>query len=561
MKVLIRFITENAAGGVEQNDKIVDAPAITIGRATDQILHLRDRRARLQHAVIEQKSGGVHLSSSALTGVVVNGRSQRDVRLNAGDVIEVGANVLRVIDAPDGVDFAITFELSSDASPDHFVAQWSAPASGVAGWSKRRLSWTLVFAVLLFALLLPGLSLINSTTSSIVRDTLLPDDSLWLAGPVHSAHAATAGECETCHVAAFERVPDSACLACHTVSIHAAQPAPGVLGEIRCASCHLEHNEPPDLVNRHQGLCGDCHRDMPGGAALENAGDFLDAHPEFKVSLTVPEPMAGPEPQALTPEWRVEHLLLSEAQGADRSNLKFDHAVHLDAAGIVAADGRRVIDCVECHEPQPGGGRMKPISMDEHCSSCHTLSFDPDDPARRVPHGSPETVVQSLIEYYSARLLGGDPDAVERRVRRPGQAMTRKERDRAATEARVKALAVAEDLFERRACANCHEVTRQADDTTVPWHVMPVRLTESFFVHANFSHAAHQTGVTSCDGCHGASKSESAQDVLIPGIESCRDCHGSGFARRNDAAQTPSTCIMCHSFHFAAKGNYEGNRE
>ena len=51
MKYLIRFITRNAAGGVEQNDKIVDAPAITIGRATDQVLHIKDRRARLQQLV------------------------------------------------------------------------------------------------------------------------------------------------------------------------------------------------------------------------------------------------------------------------------------------------------------------------------------------------------------------------------------------------------------------------------------------------------------------------------------------------------------------------------
>ena len=183
------------------------------------------------------------------------------------------------------------------------------------------------------------------------------------------------------------------------------------------------------------------------------------------------------------------------------------------------------------------------------------MSFDPDDTTRTVPHGDPETVVQSLIEYYSARLLGEDPDAVEQRVRRPGQRLSRADRDRAAAEARVEALAIAEDLFERRACTNCHTVTRVDGD--VPWHVEPVELTTHFFSNAFFTHAAHQTEISACGDCHEARTSASATDVLVPGIENCRDCHGSGFARRNAPGQTPSTCVMCHSFHFESKGPRE----
>ena len=533
MKYLIRFITKNAAGGVESSDKIVDAAVLTIGRATDQILHLQDRRARLQHAAIEQQADGAHITTGALSGVSVNGRSQRDAKLVGGDVIEVGSNILRVIDTPDGIDFALTFELSKEASSDHFVTDWSAPVSGIGGWSKRRLSWTLAVAVTLLALVLPRIAFEN----------------FFLAGPVHSAHSSTADECGNCHVSPFRRVPDEACAACHTVDAHVTQSATKVLGEIRCASCHLEHNEPPQLVNQHQGLCADCHEDLPADVPLEDAADFLDAHPEFKVSLLLPGEAADGET-----EWNTVHMPMSEAQSADQSNLKFDHAVHLDESGIVTPDGRRVIECSECHLPEPGGAQMRAISMDEHCSDCHTLSFDPDDPTRSVPHGDPETVLQSLVEYYSARLLGGDPDATERRVRRPGQALTRAERDRAAAEARVQALKVAEDLFERRACTNCHRVTRLDDTADVPWQVQPVRLTESFFPHADFSHAAHDTEVTSCDSCHQASQSETARDLLIPGIESCRDCHGSGLSNRNKSTQIPSTCVMCHSFHFVAEG-------
>lgn len=515
MKFLIRFITHNAAGGVENNDRVIDAPVITIGRATDQTLHLRDKRVRLQHAKLEAQAGAVHLTTGALSGVTVNGRSQRDARLVVGDVIEIGSNILRVIEPENGADFALSFELSAEASAEHFVSEWSTQATGLGGWSKRRLSWAIAAFVLLAAVILPSVNLINN--------------SVLQAGPIHAVHASIGADCSNCHVAAFARVPDAACIECHTVAVHVASSNDTVLGEMRCAGCHLEHNEPPQLVNQHQALCADCHANPAGDADLANAADFLDSHPEFSVN----------QPQAAEP-----------------SNLRFDHAVHLDPAGIVAPDGRRVVECAECHVPEPGGARMLPISMPEHCSGCHTLAFDPDDPTREVPHGDAAAVVQTLVEYYSARLLGADVDEVEQRVRRPGQALSRADRDRVAAEAKVQALRVAEDLFERRACTNCHEVNKVAGNVELPWEVVPVTLTESFLPHANFSHAAHQTEVTSCESCHNAGASSSADDILIPDIDSCRGCHGSGIAKRNNAEQTPSTCVMCHSFHFEGKGTY-----
>ena len=548
MRFLISFITRTRAGGVEQNDKIITADTLTIGRATDRTLKLRDRRVRLEHAEIGRQNGAVHIRAAALAGVTVNGRSQRDAPLEPGDVVEIGANVLTVIEPPDGVDFALTFELSTTASDEHFVADWSAPVAGLGGFSKRRLAWSLFAAVLLIALLLPGLALIEPLAGTL-RATPLPDDGWWLAGPVHSAHTSTAGQCDTCHVKAFERVPDTACTECHTVARHVGDTRFAVLGEARCASCHREHNQPPELVNRNQALCGDCHADLPAVADVAPVADFLDAHPEFRITLL--EPVTN---DAGDLDWMAARRAPGDAP-AERSNLKFDHAAHLDPAGIVTPDGRTVIDCAHCHEPEPGGARMQPISMDEHCADCHTLGFDPDDPRRTVPHGDPEAVVRTLVEYYSARLLGADPDAVEQRLRRPGRALSRAERDRAATEARVQALAVAADLFERRACANCHEVTR-TDDAGIPWRVLPVRLTPVFFPHARFSHAAHDAGVADCAGCHDAAASTAASDLLLPDIETCRDCHGSGRARRNEPGQLPSTCVMCHSFHFEARGGY-----
>lgn len=554
MRILIRFISKKPAGGVERNDKILEAPAITIGRATDQILQLRDRRARLEHARIEPKNGGIVIASTTLAGVSVNGRSQRETELKLGDVIEVGSNILRVIEAPEGADFAISFELHDDATREHLEQSWTTPTTGISGWSKRRISWALLIAVLVLAFVLPSTALLHPSLAKLVRgSSVLPDDSLWLAGPLHNAHSSTAAECEACHVDAFRRVPDVACMECHEASRHVDAESSPVMGEMRCASCHREHNEPAELVNRHQDLCADCHTALPDDAELQPAGDFLDAHPDFRVSLNLPIPQGDGET-----EWNIEHIRLADALTANRSNLKFDHKVHVAEEGILTPDGKRVVECAECHLPEPGGAKMLPITMDDHCSGCHTLSFDPDDPTRVVPHGDPAGVMQALVEYYSARLLGEDPDAVEQRVRRPGRALTREDRDRAASEAREQALVVAADLFERQACNNCHEVSR-SDDAELPWHVEPVKLSNDFFPHSDFSHAAHDTDVTGCDSCHDAQNSESAEDLLIPDIENCRECHGSGFAKRNNAQQIPSACIMCHSFHFEAKGVYGGN--
>lgn len=554
MRYLIRFLSQGAAGSVEHYDKIVDDPTITIGRATDQILHLKDKRARLQHARIEARNGDVHISTRALAGVTVNGRSQRDAKLQTGDVIEVGSNILKVIEAPPGFDFAITFELSSAATSDELASQFGSLRLSQTSWNKRRLSWALAAIVLVFALIIPASGLIHPVVASFLREVpVLPADGLWLAGPLHSKHSGAGDDCQVCHVGAFSRVPDQACLDCHTADRHIGtdSKSAAVLGQARCAGCHLEHNEPPQLINQHQDLCADCHADLAQGVELAVVTDFLGQHPEFRPSLLRP-PVTGDDDA----EWIVQRVALDDPGLKDRSRLKFDHSVHLDAEGLATPDDRRVLVCADCHQVETGGARMIPISMDEHCSGCHTLNFDPDDPEREVPHGEPEKVLQILIEYYSARLLGDDPAATDRRLRRPGQALTRADRDRVAGEARKKAMAVAQDIFERTTCANCHAVSSTGEGGAAPWRVEAVRLTQEFYPRAVFSHRAHDTETADCGLCHAAADSESSTDVLMPGIDTCRECHGSAVARRNHSGQIASTCIMCHRFHTPDKGAF-----
>ena len=43
----------------------------------------------------------------------------------------------------------------------------------------------------------------------------LPDDSLWLSGPLHREHGFIGDDCAACHVNAFEPVQNKVCTECH----------------------------------------------------------------------------------------------------------------------------------------------------------------------------------------------------------------------------------------------------------------------------------------------------------------------------------------------------------
>ena len=306
----------------------------------------------------------------------------------------------------------------------------------------------------------------------------------------------------------------------------------------------------------------------------ESATDFEHHHPAFSVSMLKPVI----ESKKVT-QWQAKRHVLNDENIAEQSNLKFPHKLHMDPKGIKSATGDVQLECISCHEPAANGMEMKPITMEKNCQSCHQLTFDPEDPERVVPHGSPADVVLMMREYYAFRFIyqnlnndidnaiveAGDIFTV-RKVRRPGRdERLRKEFEQSLTTqtvasiakltkqtVRTEALVWAEsranqaaiDIFERQACDVCHVVTKNEADE-IPWHVEPVVLTKEWLPKAGFTHDRHQTMI--CSDCHNASTSELSSDVLIPDIDNCRECHG-GLESEN---LIPNTCIDCHSFHEA----------
>lgn len=545
MRALIRFLTRTAGGTVETRDRVVDGDAITLGRATDRTLHLKDSRVALDHARIFRSGGRTLLSCKAPAQAIVNGAVRRDAELHVGDTVQIGANTLRVIEADEGLDLAFTFELDATADARAGVVARPRLSLNQLGLYKRRWAWVMFVGFLGLGLLMPLSGAIRKGGSEALRSLHLPSDRAWLPGPLHASHATLNNRCEACHQQPFVRVRSEACLTCHSANLHthvrSAVAVPVAAGRLACTSCHAEHEEPARLVQTDQRLCATCH----GGDAISSvaAGRMLRAT-----------------------DFRLDHPAFhDERTDSHHQGLRFAHDVHLDPKGVKAPDGNVVMKCADCHRPEPGGRRMQPIRMETHCASCHRLDFDPAEPDRTVPHGDAKRVLATLVEYYSARYLAGYPDRYasakpDRVVQLPAIELSHGDRERLLGLARTRAASVARDLFERRTCIECHSVKREEGADGPTWTVAKVSRTDAWMANARFDHSRHGTSLTPCSTCHDAEHSKRASDVLMPEIATCRTCHGGEENHAAASSLIASTCTMCHAFHldrhplWAAKG-------
>ncbi len=560
MKFLIRFITRSDSGSVEYRDKVFSEDTITFGRATDQTVHLRDRRVGLQHARVVRKGRRFYITTKSAVGITVNDKSCRDACIGTGDEIRMGANILRVIDPPEGFDLALTFELDSAAAAEPALEQQFRMSLSDTRLNKRTWSWALVTIVLTVFFIVPLFTAFGDKSTASMEESLprawiqnlLPDSRLWKSGPLNAAHRSQVGDnCNACHAEPFARVNDQQCVSCHAVAHHVDTQSFDLpeLENRRCGSCHKEHNGPDWIVRRDPGMCSGCHGDLRARIAanveLADASDFTSDHPGFRVSIVDSEQHDS----------RIR-IRLDSPTLSDPSGLTFPHDVHLDPGGIKAPDGEIVMFCSDCHKPQPGGALMEPIVMEQHCETCHRLTFDPSSPDRIVPHGDPAIVIRMLEEYYSYRFLtqseGSTVAPASSGPRRPGRSITREQQLQAVGRARDAAQATSRELFERQACANCHQIELKVGPTGEPqWQVRQVILTGRWLPKANFDHSKHQTRGMPCDLCHAAISSTASTDVLIPDINTCRDCHGGTGARGELLA---SSCVDCHQFHLERHG-------
>jgi len=549
MRFLIRSLETEKAGGLRTQERAVESDSLSIGRATDQNIQINDPRIDLQHARLSRSGGELQLTCTPPAQVEINGRLQRSAVLKVGDEISLGPSLIKMVESPVGYDVTLTIERDireSVAVDDGPLPKFSMSLAEV-GWRKRPWAWAGFSVSLVLGLVLPWV-MVGRGDASIewLRQSVLPSDMQWTSGALHSAHGNLEVACEACHEQPFRRVRNEQCLDCHATTLHqhvpADHPAAADMTADRCTTCHVEHDEPSNLVQLDTRICSDCHAEPQShgaGPKAQPVTDFVSQHPDFQISLLT------------APDWKMTRARLGESEIVEKSNLEFTHAAHLNPKGIKAPQGEVVMECTDCHTPTESGTSFKPIEMEQHCGSCHTLGFDPAEPKRTVPHGEPALVMQTLIDHYSRRFLSGYSDTVAAAsgAAPPGASLSASARARVLGSAKQRANQVAADIFERRICADCHTVTRGGTPAEPLWSVAPVKLTQTFMPKAQFDHAAHATGEATCETCHAAADSKVASDVLMPQIKVCRDCHGGETGTEGGQARIASPCASCHVYH------------
>lgn len=527
---------------------------LRLGSATDQDLQVDDISVPLSCCEFTVEAGRLNLKVLERARVFVNNKLSRGAVLKPGDVIHIGICWVEVVESVENYDAVLLFFTDRRNQKTIEIQQRLEPKFDGMGFSKRKLAWSLVVLILGVCVLLPGLVAFDPELREPIRtSSVLPDDSIWDSGPLHRAHRMIGDDCSACHEVAFSRVQDTTCLNCHAqINEHAsaeAFPEAGLDG-VRCATCHVEHHVPSVLVQRDSGGCVSCHQGVDafkGGVSdLQSVANFPDDHPEFKVSLPMMDTQRN--------RWPIKRVSLSDPDLKSSSNLKFPHDLHLDSGGIEGAAGRVVMNCGDCHQPDPGGATMAPVGMEKDCSSCHLLTFDSGYPQRQLPHGAPGLLLPVLEEFYAKRTLVGEDLAAGRPLfpaERPGREprMEAALRAQALVLAKRQALATAEDIFERTTCAICHQVDRkEVEGGELTWEVLPVKLVDRWMPKSVFDHQPHKD--QSCATCHNAKASAFANDVLMPDLANCKTCHG-GPESDN---KIQSECIDCHQFHHPQQG-------
>lgn len=571
MAFLLRTVSHSAEGREIVRTARIEADRLAIGRDPASEVHLTDLAVALRHATIDRTHPGrLSLVAGEGLSVELNGRKVTGghIELATGGDIRIASHILRFMPAAGDEDVAVAIErvTEGEARLGRADERRFSLASVMPG--KRPLAWILAILVLAVFLVWPIWTFYEQREDERTAERFHAD-RLWLSGRLSQVHANLENNCTACHAQPFVSVRDESCQACHTrVHDHAdqsrlARARPGLDGwgrlrlavqetfnlpAGRCVDCHTEHEGPQEMAPTPQRFCSDCHdglNERLPGTRLGNASDFGRIHPEFQPSVLI--------------RWDGETPVMQRvslgANPRENSNLRFPHALHLSRNGGVAQMGRRLrgrygfgdsLVCADCHVPTPDGTRFQPVDMEGDCAMCHDLAFDQvGGTVRTLRHGSPEQVVADLREFYRGRVPPRPQVLGPGARRRPGDVM----QIRSAVQY-ARALAGSGSAAERAiravfspdgACYDCHQVQAPAPGS-LAYRIRPVAFPTRYMQHGWFDHRPHEQ--TDCATCHAAPRSQSANDLLLPGVESCRTCHGG-----ESSGEVPSTCAMCHDYH------------
>lgn len=557
MTFLVRTIDHTATGREIVRESGFPRDSLTIGRGTTNDIVLPDLAVEQHHATIAQTDGGrVRVTSAGTRDFAFEGHSSRQIDFDpgAGGELVIGSYTLGFARATDG-RVAITVSRQERDFGNRDVLRGFDLASALPG--KRTMAWVGFGVILLAFLAIP-------VWSHLTRPDRQPGaqgadqvalDSSWSTGKLSLAHHGLEENCEACHVEPFVSVRDETCLACHQeIGDHAGKPrmavargpfatgealqwavadAFGKEGPEACTTCHTEHEGAGRMEPAAEQFCASCHGTMDTrltDTKLGNAGDFGTHHPQLQ-ALVYRTPGST----------RTTRISLGDAPREDHG-LRFPHALHLSGSGGVArmagslaryGDG---LECADCHRPRDDGVGFLPVEMEEDCESCHSLVYDRvGSTFRTLRHGD---VAQMQADLMALDRAPRRPIAMDRR--RPGEFARGGRYFQDFGRPTQNYIGIRQALSRDGVCGECHIPTTEGGRPSV----VPVKLRSSYFLDGRFDHAAHRQ--EDCASCHKAETSDSAHDVLLPAIATCRECHQGEKAR---AAEVPSGCAMCHSYH------------
>lgn len=547
----MRFLVRRATDSAPTSDQAYQGDVLVLGNSSESDVLLPGLRGTIR--LTAGKQGVLNFSIKGGQGTFA-GRSVSKGQLSTDTQLEVDGYVIQTIDAPGGFDAGLTITGSVDASQlwrEQLDFEVRLP-------SLRKLGYGGLALVLVFGALFPALSLLDEPTRSTVRSLPLTDDSFWNSGPISRAHttAGVAMACEACHQQPFVTVRDESCLDCHAdikEHVAAASAHADLFAGDSCAGCHREHNEPELIARQDKGLCVDCHAEpdaweYTGQDSMASVLGFTEAqHPRFRLAFWRPQ---GPEAALGWIRERVRPLTAD--MPSESSKLKFNHAVHMDADKVMLEASGQPMACADCHVLRESGEHFEAISMDDHCRSCHGLSFDVFDPDIELPHGEVRAAVTAMEAHFIREFT--DPvlraeRAQEKPRRVPGKRTAAIVCEGSGLDCgRAEAMKEAAYQFTESGCITCHEVTDSGLANIMDrFRVHPAKVAVDWYPESRFLHSAHRYGGAdpdaACLSCHEAMSSEVSTDVLIPNQDNCLECHDE--SRDGVAAE----CTACHGFH------------
>lgn len=568
MSFLIRHISHAADGREIVRTATVAGERIVIGRASESDVHLADLAVEARHAQVEQVAPGrIVVTLIDGVGFDLEGRSVARAEIDAdhGGELRIGSHRISIGRDGDAVSLSVARVAEAARSRDEatlFTLRGLLPGKRISAWG---------YALLVLAAFLAWPIYSFATYQGVKeRPAGFHADQSWSSGKLSLAHARLENDCQACHQQPFVAVRDDSCIACHddahqhapAARLAAARAEPDLAGKARlmvagafnrpqgrCVECHIEHEGAKAMPPTPQRFCADCHDGLDKrltDTAILNASDFGTDHPQFRPAVLVRP--GGPHPL-------VRRVSL-DARPVENNGLKFPHALHLSKTNGVARMAQTMMQeqgfgqslvCKDCHVPDATGTRFQPVAMEKDCAMCHSLAYDEvGGTIRTLRHGQPAQVIADLRAYYRSSEPARPINLGGMARRRPGDApaaRTVADYAAAASFRPSRADEAIRAVFSKGgACYDCHSVDVPNHGSS-DFRIRPVIQLGRFMGKGWFSHDAHRT--ESCESCHAAPKSDSANDLLLPGIATCRECHGGESAR----ADVPSSCAMCHDYH------------